>query len=969
MDTRAPVPLSLSLSPDGFVYLYGDPKNGETVLLEVEQSLKASFEGGSGRGLLHLGLTAFASPLPPSLSYWQAFSHVFVTEASKLAGLETFSAEDVFSLPLPVADVASLIERAPLMRGGSYLSVEVMEILWDFLSCAFLDALSPCKNSQQQDFGKDLGQNLGQNLGQDLGQYSGPCVQAYLQAHNPVWNRVGRVCFHLAENKDSLEHPFAFLATYTTRLSGSEKAAHLDGLKHLPLERALKDTSESMRSQLLALLLPVQKAAKTSAFIKQLVETGALFKPLSWTAQEAYQLLQNVPLLEKAGVVVKMPAWWNPKRPPRPQIRLTVGQVAAGAVGLNALLDFEMDFMLPDGEKLNLEELEDLLKAQGKLIQIKGRWVEVDSEKLSQVLSHWKQVERYAQKGLSFVEGLRLLSGGFEKTTLEEEPEDLADWSSIREGSWLNEALSKLRHPEQTEMQTETQTETQTVQAILNQHLRATLRPYQQTGVQWLWWLYSLRLGGCLADDMGLGKTIQLLALLVLVKHQPPEGEKRPSLLVLPASLLGNWQAEILHFAPELKVAVVHSSMSNTGKQGRNVADPPDVSTLDLVITTYAYVQRLPWLSQQAWNMVILDEAQCIKNPASKQTQAIKKLKSQVRFMLTGTPLENSLLDLWSLFDFVAPGLLGSRHVFAQYGKKTAKEGTAPGGKGEGGPGRFYAAVRHLVSPYLLRRLKSDKRIMSDLPDKTEVMAYCAFTKQQIVHYQRAVQELSTRLKEENLEGIHRRGLVLAYLTRFKQICNHPSQWLGHGSYEEQDSGKFIRLKEICETIRDKQEKVLIFTQFREIIPALKAFLSGVFREEGLTLDGQTAIKDRAKRVEAFQEEQRYPFFILSLKAGGTGLNLTRASHVIHFDRWWNPAVENQATDRAYRIGQKKNVLVHKFICQGTIEERIDAMLSAKKDLSDELLAQKKEPNLSELSNAELLDMVALDIHRVLRET
>lgn len=924
------IPLSLSLSPTGHLYLYSDPENEETVLLYVGEQIKEAFARESAVGLLRLGVTDFASALPPSLAYWQEFSKLFVTEISKLSGVETFSSEDISRLSPPSAELESHVERAPFMRGGEYLNSDVMITLWHDLSQALLEEVS---------------------------HFEGNSIQDYLVAYNPAWNKVGRVCFHLAENKANSTHPFAFLATYTTRLSSTQAkhqdVKHLD-VKHLPLERALKEYSgEQKRSHLLSLLLPVQKSAEKSPFIKQLVETGSIYKPLAWTAREAHHFLKDIPLIEEAGVVVKIPNWWDPKRPPRPQVTVAIGNVNASAVGLDALLDFDMGFSLPDGETLTLEELETLLKDQGHLVQIKGQWVEVDNEKLSQVLIHWKQVKNQVKReGLSFAEGLRLLAGAFEQQT-ETSLEDVAEWSKVIEGPWLNEALSKLRHPGQAE--------DQNVQTLLREHLQADLRPYQQAGVQWLWWLYNLRLGGCLADDMGLGKTVQILALLLLVKHLSAKGERQPSLLILPASLLGNWQAEINKFAPGLKIWIAHSSASNATK----VTDSPDLTSIDLVITTYTYAHRLPWLSQLPWNLVVLDEAQSIKNPSAKQTQAIKKLKSYVRFILTGTPVENRLLDLWSLFDFVAPGLLGSHVVFSGYGKQTVKRSEE---KGENGEGRFYAAIRHLVSPYILRRLKSDKQIIADLPDKTEVMVYCSLTKQQIVLYQHALNELSTRL-EQDIDGIQRRGLVLSYLTRFKQICNHPSQWLGHGQYEEQESGKFIRLKEICESIREKQEKVLVFTQFREIIPALNDFLAGVFGQEGLTLHGQTAIKNRAKLVEAFQQEQGFPFFVLSLKAGGTGLNLTKAAHVIHFDRWWNPAVENQATDRAYRIGQKKNVLVHKFVCQGTIEEKIDGLLSSKKDLSDELLTQRKETNLTELSNAELLDIVTLDIHRVLGES
>jgi non-specific serine/threonine protein kinase len=488
------------------------------------------------------------------------------------------------------------------------------------------------------------------------------------------------------------------------------------------------------------------------------------------------------------------------------------------------------------------------------------------------------------------------------------------------------------------------------LQIILKKYLKATLRPYQQQGVQWLWWLYSMRLGGCLADDMGLGKTIQIVSLFLMIKHEKKKEKNQiqpPHLLVLPASLLGNWQVELNRFAPDLKIWIAHSSTLT--KENKSTESIPDLH-VDLVITSYGMLHRLPWIHKVTWDLVVLDEAQAIKNPSAKQTSTIKSIKNNVRFALTGTPIENRLLDLWSLFDFIAPGLLGSSRAFAGYSKQKS----------------FHASVRKLVSPYLLRRLKSDKQIINDLPDKTEIQTYCTLTKEQVALYQQEVHSLEMKLKQP-MENMQRRGLVLSSLMRFKQICNHPTQWLGHGPYEGDSSGKFLRLKELCETIVEKKEKVLVFTQFREIIPALYDFLTALFETEGLFLHGQTTIKERAKRVEFFQQEQGPPFFILSLKAGGTGLNLTAASHVIHFDRWWNPAVENQATDRAYRIGQKKNVLVHKFVCRGTIEEKIDDLINSKKSLADEIITGD-EAILTELSDTELLKIIKLDIHRALGE-
>jgi non-specific serine/threonine protein kinase len=320
-------------------------------------------------------------------------------------------------------------------------------------------------------------------------------------------------------------------------------------------------------------------------------------------------------------------------------------------------------------------------------------------------------------------------------------------------------------------------------------------------------------------------------------------------------------------------------------------------------------------------------------------------LVADARIALTGTPVENRLSDLWSLFDYTHPGLLGSRKTFARFTKDMV----------------HYGPLRALINPYILRRLKSDKRIINDLPDKTEMTAWCALSPAQAVLYQSAVKELASTLKA--VEGIERKGLVLAYLMRFKQICNHPSHWLGDGAWKPQDSGKFARLAEIAETLAAKQEKLLVFTQFRETIAPLQAFLGNIFGREGLVLHGGTPVSKRGELVKRFQGDEQVPFFVLSLKAGGTGLNLTAASHVIHFDRWWNPAVENQATDRAWRIGQHRNVLVHKFVCRGTIEDRIDALIRSKQQLVKDVLEGETEINLTEMSDAELLDLVKLDIH------
>jgi non-specific serine/threonine protein kinase len=447
----------------------------------------------------------------------------------------------------------------------------------------------------------------------------------------------------------------------------------------------------------------------------------------------------------------------------------------------------------------------------------------------------------------------------------------------------------------------------------------------------------------CLADDMGLGKTVQVLALLQSLKDK---GEKGASLLVIPASLIANWAGEIMKFAPALSFYTAHPAGNDEETVEAKSAE--ELDRLDLVITTYGRVHKYEWLQAYSWKCVILDEAQAIKNPGTKQTRGVKKLRAVNRIAMTGTPVENRLSDLWSLFDFLNPGLLGTSEEFSRFAKNLFQD---PEG---------YARLRKVISPYILRRLKTDKTVIADLPDKVEMKTYAQLTKKQAVLYQKLVQEL--RKAVETSEGIQRKGLILSSLLKFKQLCNHPDHYAGSGAFHEEESGKFGRLREICETICEKRERVLVFTQFREMTEPLANFLTGIFHRGGLVLHGGTAVGKRKDIVARFQGEDYVPFMVLSLKAGGVGLNLTAASHVIHFDRWWNPAVENQATDRAFRIGQKKNVVVHKFITKGTVEEKIDQMIEGKLKLSQDVIQSGSEAWITEMSNEELVKVFALSL-------
>lgn len=901
---------TVALSPQGTIYLLPQ------AVAFVPERIKNAFAYGGEHGLLHLGLSEIATELPLDLGYWRDFSRLFFTRLCALPGLSEVGSKDVIELPPPLEELERLAGSAPPMVGAEYLSSDVLVRIWEALRRAFLD---------------ELGKTVGS-------------IQSFFERHGPAWNLLGRVCFHLAENKASEEVPFAFLATYSHRLSGQGKA------QHLPLGKALQEyADEKNKAQLLQLLLPVQKAAKESVFLKGLLDSGEIFYPLAWSPQEAFRFLKDIPVFESSGVIVRVPNWWKTRRPPRPQVSVTIGGKGASTLGVDAMLDFSVNLTL-EGETLTEEERREILSGTDGLVLIRGKWIEIDREKLREVLDHWKSAERAARKdGISFIEGMRLLSGA----TIGGDAPSLAsklspEWSQVTAGEALAKQLEQLREPDGKLKDI----------ARLDSDLKATLRPYQRVGVQWLWFLNRLGLGGCLADDMGLGKTIQVLSLLLLLKREKHE-KSAPSLLILPASLIGNWRSEIERFAPSLHYFIAHPSDVSAGTTSRDLENPSSMklSSSDVVITTYGYLGRLPWLTEADWSLIVIDEAQAIKNAGSKQTRAVKMLKGRHRIALTGTPVENHLSDLWSLYDFLCPGLLGSAKEFERFVKGAEKSESQ----------QRYAALRNLVRPYLLRRLKTDKRVIADLPEKTELPAYCSLTKTQASLYQQSVEELAEKI--EKIDGIQRRGVVLSYLMRFKQICNHPSQWLSDGQYKPTDSGKFARLREICEEIAAKQEKALIFTQFREITGPLLEFLAEVFGRPGLVLHGETAVRKRKELIDSFQDERGPQFFVLSLKAGGTGLNLTAASHVIHFDRWWNPAVENQATDRAYRIGQKKNVLVHKFICRGTIEERIDDLISSKQSLSREILEGHQEAVLTELANDELLKLVSLDIRSAVEES
>ena len=891
-------PLALRVTPHGVVAAC--PYAGSE---RWARGVVSRFAAHEAAGLVALATARVPPHVGPSVLFWRDAAADFLRALCHVPATDPFtrtSLEDPSS-----ALLAEQTLNAPPMQGAEYITPDVLRGVWQRLRDWAVEQVGECGG-----------------------------LSTFLETYAPQWARVGRVTLHLAENKGDADYPFAFMATYAAGLSRGGR------VRRLPLGGALQEYAGARKKpELLKLLSPLHAAAKRSALIADLVQTSDIFHPLVWTPDEAYEFLKEIPVYEECGLLAQLPNWWRKRA--RPKVAVTLDSAKQTTVGKDALLDFNISLALGD-EHLSDEETEALLNGTQGLIMLRGEWVEVDSAKLREALEHWQQVEQeVGEGGVSFIEGMRLLAGASADLKDDEAIHDHASWAFLEAGERLRETLAGLRTPAG-------------LAGPAPSGFHGELRDYQLAGLNWLWLCSRLGGGACLADDMGLGKTIQVLAALLRYKQASTERTPSPSLLVVPASLIGNWKAEAARFAPDVSLMIAHSSETSKQALAEVAAAPEDsLRGADLVITTYSMVARLDWLFAVGWNWVILDEAQAIKNPSTRQAKAVKKLGGSARVVLTGTPVENRLGDLWSIFDFLNPGLLGSAARFKSFTKALESREHAR-----------YAPLRNLVAPYILRRMKTDPEIVPDLPDKTEMQVFCGLAKPQAILYKQSVTALTRALEQADGEGIKRRGLVLSYLMRFKQICNHPSQLTGDGAYEPAASAKFDRLGSLCGEIASRGEKALVFTQFREMTEPLAEFLATVFGREGLILHGGTAVKKRKGLVAEFQHEDGPPFFVLSIKAGGTGLNLTAASHVIHFDRWWNPAVENQATDRAFRIGQERNVLVHKFVTRGTIEEKIDALISEKQGMADALLGGGAEKALTEMSDDEILNMVSLDIER-----
>lgn len=746
-------------------------------------------------------------------------------------------------------------------------------------------------------------EQLNQIFQMEMKSYEGT-VALYLEEKNQTLRVPERVFFHLVENKNA-DYPFAFMATYASKKEDGKVA-------HMPLKYALTEYKQD-RDKLLKLLSCLNKAAEVSDLIAGFMESGEMFYPLQLTAEEAYEFLKQIEAIESVGIMCRIPNWWK-KRASSINVTLQLGEEKPSMLGFDTLITLQPQLTV-DGEVLSRAEIQKMLSQAEGLVFLKGKWVEVNHKRLERLL---KQMEEGPEE-ITFMDALRLEMGNEQKH---------ADVGAlITNGKWLSGLLQKLRQPQSI------------AHSPLPNSFLATLRPYQENGYAWLNYMNELGFGACLADDMGLGKTVQVLAYLEQMRKSKEDSH---CLLVVPASLLGNWEKETGKFAPEMDYQILH------GKTSEKLGIDYSKRDVFLTITTYGMVSRIQELKETVWDCVILDEAQAIKNPLTKQTKEIKKLQTSMRIAMTGTPIENDLTNLWSLFDFLNKGLMGTSKEFREYCKGLSEH---PEG---------YGKLKLMISPFMLRRLKTDKTIIADLPQKIETLDYVTLSKKQVVLYRKIVSDMEEKLMESE-EGIQRKGIVLSTIMKLKQVCNHPDQYLGQQTYTENESGKFAMLKEICETIYEKRERVLIFTQFKEITEYLAEYLEGIFHTKGYVLHGGTPVKERSKIVEAFQGEKYVPFLVLSVKAGGTGLNLTKANHVIHFDRWWNPAVENQATDRAFRIGQQKNVIVHKLVCRNTIEEKIDQIISGKVQLANDVIGSGGENWITQLSDAELMNLLKLE--------
>ena len=742
-----------------------------------------------------------------------------------------------------------------------------------------------------------------------------------------IQNGAVRACFRVIEPDGAVEAADAQWRVEFALQSTDEPSLVVDATQVWRAKGALRALARHVADPQETLLAELGRAVRLYPNIEGALRTA---KPSSLTldTESAHAFLSGAaPILLAAGFGVLLPGWWtNPSM--RVGAKLSVSTPAQPAsaqkktvIGTEALVDFRWDLAVGE-HTLTEQEVADLVEAQQPLVRVRGQWMYVDADRLARARTFL--AKRSHTSGRMTVGRVLAVLG-----SLDDGPAGLPVVDVETQG-WLADLLSG-------------EVDHRILPMTAPDGFKGELRPYQERGLAWLSFLESVGLGGVLADDMGLGKTVQLLALMCGDLQQ----EVRPTLLVCPMSVVGNWQREAARFAPGLRVHIHHGAERPRGK-----AFHAAVAASDLVVTTYGLMLRdIDALRDMSWRRVVLDEAQAVKNAATRAAVAVRSLFSTHRFAVTGTPVENRLGDLWSLMEFANPGLLGQPSAFKQrFATPIERHGDAEAA----------ARLRSLTQPFVLRRLKTDASIITDLPAKIEMEVVCSLTREQASLYQGVVKDMMERI--ETTEGIERRGLVLATMTKLKQVCNHPAQFLKDGSRLGGRSGKLARVEETLDEVLAAGEKALLFTQYAEFGDMLRSHLGARFRREVAYLHGGLSKAQRDDLVARFQDPTANgpSLFVLSLKAGGTGLTLTAANHVIHVDRWWNPAVEDQATDRAFRIGQTRSVQVRKLVCAGTLEEKIALMIKDKRGLAASVVGTG-EGWLTELSTSALRELFTLE--------
>ncbi len=860
-----------------------------------------AFRRSVGAGMLDLVVHGVEGASAPPLFLWLRQE---AQQALQLALRSLRQGRDEISLrPTPV-QAAAMLESIPPCSG----SAVTVSLLFDWFDSLHAAWYRTAERHQQS-------------------------PEAYLASLGEGWAQLGKLTLHLAENAgvQGNERPFAFLATWVHRIGEDEKP------RHIPLGFAQQHFAHD-HNALLALLRPLQSAAQALGaeghVLHELVRTQQIYQSCAWSARACYDFLLCLPALQAAGIEVRMVNLWK-TQPQRVELEVkldlsedsTQSKSSGGGIRMHSLLQFSARLAL-GMQQLSEEDIAELMSSEDGLVRLRGEWVLMDAAKLQSLLQGWRQAIRMQHAGIPLMVGLRYLLGKRSDAL----PQLPAPHPLVRveAGEALLQALQELGASE--------------VQLNIPPKLEDTLRPYQREGVRFLLQLSEAGLGACLADDMGLGKSIQVVAWL---SHLQREGilDRGAALIVCPASLLDNWRDELARFAPELRCLILHPDHLRSSQLHELQREPHGfLRRAHVVLTSYGMASRLSErLATQPLPALILDEAQAIKNAQSQRSKAICLLHAQRRVALSGTPVENTLQDLHSLFEFLNPGLLGDEASF----RKMLRE-----------LGTDYSALRRLIRPFILRRLKSDPKLLPDLPPRSEKAAYCSLTPEQARLYAREVEHMQALINEPDART--RLALILPLLTRFKQICNHPALYLGEPHFDIERSGKMQRLAQLLRQLAEQGEPALLFTQYRSMVDALLDMGRDIYGSAGLALHGGTPISERQKLVKQFQEPTGPPFMVLSLKAAGTGLTLTRARHVIHVDRWWNPAVENQASDRAHRLGQQQAVIIHPLITRGTIEDNIHRMLQEKKKMADDLLQEGLENALLKLSSEELLEFCHL---------